>query len=298
MRASRSALLDPYDVVHKMWQTHNHTYLLQGDNEKRDYLNQLFRYYPEAYAGGVRFHAFCLMDTHVHEILQIGEHSAPFSNMMRDSHSTFGARLNKRNGRTGKIGRERPKTKVIRNAPSSDPSVDPIHPVIRCMCYLDANPVLAGLVTRAEDWPWSSYRRYALGEVDMWTRRLEPPEAYLALGDTPQERQVEYRKIYVMCLEEKLGELAEVHQADHSEPGEGTGEARSSGPTMADYRRGYMGKGRFIGDPQWASLRETALLDTLRDARQRQQKARKVHLAQVSAALTARPPPWAQEHAA
>ncbi len=31
--------------------------------------------------------------------------------------------------------------------------------------YMHRNPVKRGLVTRPEDWPWSSFRHYALGEV-------------------------------------------------------------------------------------------------------------------------------------
>ena len=41
--------------------------------------------------------------------------------------------------------------------------------------YIHRNPVHRGLVARAEDWPWSSYRHYALGEVG--TLQIESPVA-------------------------------------------------------------------------------------------------------------------------
>ncbi len=41
--------------------------------------------------------------------------------------------------------------------------------------YIHRNPVHRGLVERPEDWPWSSYRRYALGEVG--TVQIESPVA-------------------------------------------------------------------------------------------------------------------------
>jgi putative transposase len=41
--------------------------------------------------------------------------------------------------------------------------------------YIHRNPVHRGLVTQAEDWPWSSYRHYALGEVG--TVQIESPVA-------------------------------------------------------------------------------------------------------------------------
>ena len=41
--------------------------------------------------------------------------------------------------------------------------------------YIHRNPVHRGLVARPEDWPWSSYRHYALGEVG--TVQIESPVA-------------------------------------------------------------------------------------------------------------------------
>ncbi len=39
--------------------------------------------------------------------------------------------------------------------------------------YIHRNPVHRGLVERPEDWPWSSYRHYALGELG--TVQIESP---------------------------------------------------------------------------------------------------------------------------
>jgi putative transposase len=41
--------------------------------------------------------------------------------------------------------------------------------------YIHRNPVHRGLVEKPEDWPWSSYRHYAMGEVG--TVRIESPVA-------------------------------------------------------------------------------------------------------------------------
>jgi len=41
--------------------------------------------------------------------------------------------------------------------------------------YIHLNPVQRGLVSRREDWPWSSYRHYALGESG--TVQIESPVA-------------------------------------------------------------------------------------------------------------------------
>ena len=41
--------------------------------------------------------------------------------------------------------------------------------------YIHRNPVHRGLVEKPEDWPWSSYRHYALGEIG--TVQIESPVA-------------------------------------------------------------------------------------------------------------------------
>ena len=57
--------------------------------------------------------------------------------------------------------------------------------------YLHRNPLKRGLVTRPEDWPWSSFRHYATGETDVveiesqWTaRRRERSGIFLTLKNT------------------------------------------------------------------------------------------------------------------
>jgi putative transposase len=51
--------------------------------------------------------------------------------------------------------------------------------------YLHRNPVVRGLVARPEDWPWSSFRHYAVGEVgpveieSEWTARRREREVHV-----------------------------------------------------------------------------------------------------------------------
>jgi len=49
--------------------------------------------------------------------------------------------------------------------------------MVEKMRYMHRNPVVRGLVAKPEDWPWSSFRHYALGEIgtveieSSWTTR-------------------------------------------------------------------------------------------------------------------------------
>jgi putative transposase len=76
--------------------------------------------------------------------------------------------------------------------------------LIEKLKYMHRNPVVRGLVARPEDWPWSSFRHYAMGEIGPveiesdWTalhrerkvRVMQAPSARLASRQAGTDRQV------------------------------------------------------------------------------------------------------------
>jgi putative transposase len=62
--------------------------------------------------------------------------------------------------------------------------------LLACMRYIELNPVRAGIVARAQDYRWSSYRANALGAHDAL---VTPHACYYALGRTPEQRRAAYR---------------------------------------------------------------------------------------------------------
>ena len=49
-------------------------------------------------------------------------------------------------------------------------------------------------IPRSRNKKRSSYRFYAYGEESRWTSHLTPPQWYMDLADTPDERQAQYRE--------------------------------------------------------------------------------------------------------
>jgi putative transposase len=65
--------------------------------------------------------------------------------------------------------------------------------LLTCMRYIELNPVRAGMVAHPSEYPWSSYRRNALGQPnEIVTPQLE----YQRLGKTDEERQAAYRQLF------------------------------------------------------------------------------------------------------
>ncbi len=81
---------------------------------------------------------------------------------------------------------------------------------LTCSRYIELNPVRARMVEHPSEYPWSSYRHNALGELDSL---LCPHETYTALGITDGERQTAYRQLFNTHIEDKtLSEIRDTTQ--------------------------------------------------------------------------------------
>ncbi len=102
-------------------------------------------------------HNRCLMDNHYHLLIQ--PQSDTLSKTMHLVNSTYGNRFNKRHGVTGHVLQGR-----FHSIPVEEDAY--LTTVSR---YIDLNPVRAGIVSRPEDYAWSSYRSILLGIPDSLT---------------------------------------------------------------------------------------------------------------------------------
>jgi putative transposase len=64
--------------------------------------------------------------------------------------------------------------------------------LLACMAYIDLNPVRAGLVVQAADYPWSSHSHYIGRRTD---KLLSPHPLVWELGNTPFAREVAYAEM-------------------------------------------------------------------------------------------------------
>jgi len=93
--------------------------------------------------------AYCLMPTHYHLLVHV--HSADTSQALQRFSISYTKAFNRQNGRVGALFQGAFKAKwVTKNAY-----------LIHLSRYIHMNPVTAGLVTKPEDWVFSSFREYA-----------------------------------------------------------------------------------------------------------------------------------------
>jgi putative transposase len=109
----------------------------------------------EACAGtGVRCLAWCLMPNHVHLVLVPPEEDG-LRAALGEAHRRYSRRINTAKGWTGYLWQGR----------FASYPMDEAH-LMTAIRYVELNPVKAGLVARAEDWPWSSARAHVTGKRD------------------------------------------------------------------------------------------------------------------------------------
>lgn len=112
-----------------------------------------WRYYlglvsEAAKASATAIWAYCLMPNHVH-FVAVPSTEDGLRRTFAMPHKRYTAMINRRNGWTGHLWQGRFNSSVM----------DEEH-LMAAVRYVSLNPVRAGLVTRAEDWPWSSARAH------------------------------------------------------------------------------------------------------------------------------------------
>jgi len=129
----------------------------------------------------VALHAYVLMDNHFH-LLLTPETEDGVPQMMQAVGRRYVRYFNDLHRRSGTLWEGRYKSTLIQSEQY----------LLACMAYIDLNPVRAGMVAQAADFPWSSHR-HCVGMVQ--DRRLTPHALYWGLGNTPFAREAAYAEM-------------------------------------------------------------------------------------------------------
>lgn len=112
-----------------------------GDDDYRAYLALLTEWSRK---HEVRVWAYCLMPNHVHVVL-VPPTAEALCRCVGEAHRRYTRRVNFREGWRGHLWQGR-----FASYPMDEAYT------VAATAYIERNPVKAGLVARAEDWPWSS----------------------------------------------------------------------------------------------------------------------------------------------
>jgi len=145
----------------------------------------------------VAIHAFVLMTNHVHLLVTPSDEQG-VTRMMQAQGRKYVQYFNHSHGRTGTLWEGRYKSTLVDAAPY----------LLTVYRYIELNPVRAGMVEHASDYPWSSYQGNAVGRP---IELLTPHALYRRLGKTAEERQAAYRALFRGRMAER--DLAAIREA-------------------------------------------------------------------------------------
>ena len=161
-----------------------HHVLQRGNNRQAifvdaaDYTHMLGLLAAQARQNQVAVHAYVLMGNHLH-LLATPATAEGLPRMMQAVGRSYVRYFNQRHQRTGTLWEGRYRSTIMQ----------PERYLLACMVYIALNPVRAGLVAQAADYPWSSHA-HSLG---LRADPLVTPHAlYWALGNTPFAREAAY----------------------------------------------------------------------------------------------------------
>lgn len=184
----------PEVAMHVVQRGHNRAPCFFGEHDYRAYLELLQTFAVEC---ACTVHAYCLMTNHVHLLLTPTE-GVSCALLMKNVGQRYVQRINRERKRTGTLWEGRYFSCLV---------LEERH-ALNCYRYIEANPMRAGMVANAGDYPWSSYSQNALGT---WDFDLAPHAAYAALGTDPARRAQAYRRICADRLDEES--MNEIRQA-------------------------------------------------------------------------------------
>lgn len=192
----RPRLTLPNVPLHLIQRGNNRQVCFVADEDYSRYLDWLKEYATQT---GCQVHAYVLMTNHVH-LLVSTDHRGAIGQLMKALGQRYVQHFNRSYHRSGTLWEGR-----YRSCPVQADAY-----LLACQRYIELNPVRAGMVEHPADYPWSSYRANAQGEVNPL---ITPHPVYLALGDSSASRQAAYRELFRHRLDPDLVDL--IRQATH-----------------------------------------------------------------------------------
>ena len=164
-----------------------HHVIQRGNNRQpifsssADYERLLSLLFENAKKFDVAIHAYVLMGNHFH-LLVTPQTAEGLPQMMQAVGRRYVRYFNDIQKRSGTLWEGRYRSTLIQTE----------RYLLACMAYIDLNPVRAGLVAQARDYPWSSYGHYSGQRID---KLITPHPLVWALGNTPFAREAAYAEL-------------------------------------------------------------------------------------------------------
>jgi putative transposase len=183
---------------HAIVRGNNRQAIFVDDDDRRVYKSVL---QEACVAHGLAVHAYALMTNHVHLVVTPAQPDS-LARVMQAVGRQYVRYFNRRHGRTGTLWEGRYRASIIQQD----------RYFLACQRYVEMNPVKSGLAVVADAFPWSSHAHHLGLRIDTL---VSPHSLYWALGNTPFERELAYRRLFDEGLPRDEAQLAEALAKGH-----------------------------------------------------------------------------------
>lgn len=173
-------LLLSQSYYHVMMRGNNRQVTFRETDDYIYYLSLMERFKSEL---PFNLYHYCLMPNHVHFMIKTKK-AHHFATYMKKLNLAYYHYVKKRYGLVGHLWQGRYKSQAV----GKDEYF------IQCGKYIELNPIRAGLVVSPEQYQYSSYRYYSLGEPDFL---VSDDPFYQTIGLTISERQKHYQTMLI-----------------------------------------------------------------------------------------------------
>jgi putative transposase len=156
---------------------HNGALVFGDDEDRKRYLHALLEGSRELQ---VAVHAYCLRPEQI-ELIATPPDEQALSRLMQTLGRRYVGAFNQRHGRSGTLWEGRFRACVV----------EPGESLLMAMRWVDLLPTQTGLASDLLDYPWSSAAHHLGARRDPL---LSDPPVFWALGNTPFERELAYRR--------------------------------------------------------------------------------------------------------
>lgn len=140
-----------------------------------------------------KLYGYCLMNNHTHLIMEPTKANT-LSKIIQSITLSYIRLYHSKYRTSGHLWQGRFKNPIIQTDEY----------LLECLKYIELNPIKANIVSRPEDYRWSSYRFHTTGCDENGILDKDP--VYLSLADTDEKRQKAYRDFIALEEdEERLG---------------------------------------------------------------------------------------------
>ena len=168
---------------------------------EQDYATYLNYLKDSAEINSIAIHAYVLMTNHVH-MLVTPMGNGDISRMMQSLGRKYVRYFNASYKRTGTLWEGRFKSNVV----------DSSRYLLIVYRYIELNPVRAGMVKHASEYPWSSFQSNGAGKQ---IALITPHAEYSNLGRSDKQKQKRYRDLFKGFMPDL--ELQEIREALNKE---------------------------------------------------------------------------------